>query len=242
MYPYILIIAGIVVIFQIVFLIKCFKHKMKWIHCALFEIISIIISIGLIFFYMSLPSDGFMFGVGYEEETLALLIGGFASFVMLTVTVLSVTLLFLIKEKKAGKNHFPTILVILSVILIIRGLISLTLDIQNDLSVGKTTATVIDNTVDSANREQLIVSYEVNGTFYKRTVSALTPNSRHSKNVDEIEVLYNKNNPRQYAAYSDFEKTYIPCFIISIIFLLVAKILRQNVLRKKKALESIGEK
>lgn len=179
---------------------------------------------------------------GHEEEVLALLIGGFASFVMLTVTVLSVTLLFLIKEKKAEKNHFPTILVVLSVILIIRGLISLTLDIQNDLRVGKTTATIIGNTVDSANREQLIVSYEVSGTSYERTVSALTPNSRHSKNVDEIEVLYNKNNPRQYAAYSDFEKTYILCFIISLILILVAKILRRNDLRKKTALESTGEK
>lgn len=94
--PYMMIIIyTIIFIFQIVFLVKAIKNKAKeyWIKVFALEIISIIISTILLFYYNGLSGYGFMPGLSYLGESLLSLGVTILYSVMLFITILIMILI-----------------------------------------------------------------------------------------------------------------------------------------------------
>lgn|GEM_PF-3537150 len=231
---YIFLVSIYMFLLQIIILTCCFKHIMKWAHLIGFEIASIIIFFELMIFYDNLPGYGSAPGLTHFAEVITLLGACILFSAMLVITIFLRIVVFLVKKKKEGKNYFITILIVLSLILIVTSFNLLFYDIQNDLNVGKTTAVIVGYQNNEYGYERPILSYEVAGITYENVTNRMTPELRNNLMGDPVEIFYNKTDPSQFASYSDAEKIYIPCSIISIILLIISRALRKNDLRRKQ--------
>ena len=100
MLTFLLIVYSLLFIFQITILIKCFKNKAKWKIALILEVIALIMSIVLFFYYNGLPGRGFMPGFTYLGETLLSFVFIVINTAMLTITVLSKLIIFFMEKKK----------------------------------------------------------------------------------------------------------------------------------------------
>lgn len=207
----ILIIYILAFIIQIVCLVKCIKNKLKWNILIFLEIISIITAMLLMNYYDSLPGSGFMPGLTYLGEVL----GSFASMIlyiaMLIITLIIKIIIFLINNKKQGKDYFPKIKFIIRIFAIIAVLIGIisTIDVAiHNYNTCKVSAIIVDN-VEDEGWYHPVVQFDANGTTY--TVTATNHYSGAKFSLDkEMVVYYNKNNPNELTnLYSNQEIVFI---------------------------------
>lgn len=106
---------------QIVLIVKAIKRKEKkyWISNFCIEIFSIIMSIGLIYYYEKLPRSGFMPGLQYLGEELTCLGASILYAIMLCITIIARLIVFAKSQKQQGKKSAIPLILIIAFVLII---------------------------------------------------------------------------------------------------------------------------
>ena len=123
----------------------------------------------------------------------------------------------MLEKKNQGKNYFPKIAIIIAIILLLYGVYTLILDLNNDINVAKTTATIID--YDGIHP---IVEYTIDNKTYEAEIEVVSQETLNSNLNDTIEIHYNKKQPSELGYLSYYENVYIPCFILaSLLFVIV---------------------
>lgn len=80
-------------IIQIILMVKCFKHKVKWRILLIFEVVCILIAMSVGIYYDSLPGYGFMPGLTYFGQVMVSYISMIVYIVMFCVTLLIICII-----------------------------------------------------------------------------------------------------------------------------------------------------
>ncbi len=118
---------------------------------------------------------------------------------MFCITLFIRIVLYLIKKEKEGKNYFPIIelvIRIIGIIVLVIGIVSWTGCIIYNYNIGKTSATIIDNTIDERKWYYPIVQYQVDGIDYTTINTKISGMQKFEINRQMI-IYYNKNNPSE---------------------------------------------
>ncbi len=153
---FLIMIYTVTFIFQIIYLVKAIKNKTKkyWIKVFVLEIISIIISIILLFYYNSLPGYGFMHGLSYLVEVLVSFGVTILYSTMLFITICVKIIIFEKYQKQQGKKYANPFVSIIALILIFIGIVFLSDEIIDNWGMTETIGTVVEY------EEHLVVGVE----------------------------------------------------------------------------------
>lgn len=211
-------------IIQIILMVKCFKHKVKWRILLIFETICILIAMFIGNYYSSLPGYGFMPGLTYLGQVMVSYISMIIYIIMFCVTLLIKTILYLRKKKEEGKDYFPIIKLvirIMGIIILGIGIVSWIICTIYNYNIGEASAAIIDNMMDESKWYHPVVQYNVDGITYTAINTNISSMQKLSIN-HEITIYYNKNNPNKIETIAEHEE--VPflilgsfMFIISII-------------------------
>lgn len=184
-------------------------------------------------YYDNLPGYGFMPGFTYLGEFLASFVAMIVYAVLLALTTFIRILLYLIAKKKEGKNYFPLIAMVISLILLIPGVGYFIPDLQENLSTAKTDAVIVGYQDNEYGYERPVVSYQVDGNTYEAMIDVLNDRIKASTIGDSLPICYDKKEPSQLVYLSGYELIYVPCLFISIVlFSLAIRQIRLMRLRK----------
>lgn len=217
-----LVIYILLSIFLIKTLVRCFKNKEKWWKLFIYEILALALSAFLCIYFDNLPGSGFMPGLTYLGEVL-ISYGAIILFaVILAVTAISKTVIFLHDTKKQDRRRLSRIYLVVSGIICIFGIALVIEDLSNDIYVKKVEATIIGYVENEYGYERPIVQYRVDGETYEAMIEVFTMEIKNSGINDKVTIHYDKRDPSQLGYLSYYESLYIPLFLVSIILFIVA--------------------
>ena len=122
---------------------------------------------------------------------------------------------------KVGYKITLMSMLIIAIILLAYGVNTLILDLNNDINVVKTDATIVSYGENEYGYKRPIVEYSVDNKTYTAMIEVFTAEIQNSDLNDTVEIHYNKKNPSELAYSSYYENIYIPCFLISLCLFVV---------------------
>lgn len=129
-----LIIYILIFVFQIKFLIKLIKNNKAFYPIIITEIVSIIIAIGVLKYFDSLPGTGLMPGLTYIAEYIFSLGAGIIYYIMLVISICAKILATEKNKKHQGKKYnYPFAIISIILIIIIFMFLGITMILPNIL-------------------------------------------------------------------------------------------------------------
>lgn len=205
-------------IIQIFMLVKSIKkiEKKYWISSFCLEIISIIMSLALLYYYDCLaPRGGFMPGLEYLGEELTCMGAGFLYAIMLYITLIARIIVYEKRQKSEGKKSANPFRLIIAFTLIIIGIICLFIEIKDNFGKVETTGTVIDFE-EKRNGGGIeywpIIQFSVDGQEYKDDY----PMS-HAEIGDTVKIYYSVYDNYLISRHlTNYKMIWIPAILIGI--------------------------
>lgn len=220
-------------IMQIILLVKAIKKKEKkyWIGNFCLEIFSIIMLSVLLYYYDYLaPRGGFMPGLEYLGEELTCLGVGFLSLIMLCITIIAGIIVFEKSQKAEGKKSANPLKLITAFILIMIGIISLFVEIKNNLGKIETTGTVIDfEEIRTGEGMEYwpIIQFNVNGKEYQDDYPMFD-----TEIGDTVKIYYSVYDNYRISRYLTNNKIiWIPAILIGMLIIFFR--FKEEILKKK---------
>lgn len=170
--------------------------------------------------YSNLPEH--TSGIGYFPEFLMCLGAILLFSSTLAITFFIKTTTHLIEKKHQGKNYFPKILLVISILIFAFGIYVFIINFKHNINIGKTNATIVYYAENEFGYKLPIVKYIIDEKTYKVMISVLNDELRNSSLNDVVKIYYNKNNPSKLDSPSKAETIYIPCLIISCLFIFIS--------------------
>lgn len=180
------------------------------------------------------PTAGFMPGLTYLTEYLEFLALGIAFLVQFLICFFTGAIIKLRRNRKNGGNAIFITSLILSILSLAAGLLFSYMGINYDQGIEKTEAMYNGMVPDEYGFDRPSFTYTVDGVTYnlisnyniEERMDRLTPG-------DKEVIWYKRSDPSQEDGPAAYFILYVPCFILSVIFGLIALIFRTKRNSKK---------
>ena len=204
-------------IIQIILLVKSVKKNEKkyWISNSCLEIFSIILSLALLYYYDNIaPRGGFMPGLEYLGEELFQMGILILYFVMLFITAVAGIIVFEKSRKSKGKKSANPLILIMALLFISIGIISLFIEIKDNLGKVKTDGVVIGFEKNGIENVEYwpVIQFSVDGKEYQDDYPM-----NDTKIGDTVQIYYSVYDNYHISRHLTNNKIiWIPAFIIGI--------------------------
>lgn len=215
---FLFILYLLILVAQITFLVISIRNKKNsnWICLFILEIVSVLLSMGLLIYYNRLPGYGFMPGLSHLGEIILnagmILLSG----LMLFISVCSKIVIFELNLRKENKNYVSPVCLILATSLIFVGVLATGYEILYNIDLEKTNGTVVSIASSSHwgdNVEEVTIEYVIDGEKYEDTII-----SHNNKIGDSVDIYYNKYNSSYSITFKENTKgIYIPAYLMGVL-------------------------
>ena len=211
-----LLIAYIIVfIVQLIFFVKAIRKKTKkfWIGLFLIEIIPILIAIGLMLYYESLPGYGFMPGLSYLGEILS----SFGAVVLYAVMFVSSAIICIVNGER--KKKLTPFFAVAGFLFFVIGICFFGCEFISNFEKTKSVATFVGyeelRTGSEAEQWPVLEFYVGQEKYQSRW-----PELKSASVGDEIEIYYYPvGDSYECTLYvADYRMIYITAFVLGILF------------------------
>lgn len=173
------------------------------------------------------PVAGFMPGLTYVTEYIVFIALGIAFLVQFLICFFTGAFIKLRNDKKNGGNATFISFLIVSILFLVAGLFFTYKNISYNQTIARTEAVYNGMVPDERGFERPSFTYTVDGVTYN-LISYYNPEKiRDSLNPgDKTEIWYKRSDPSQQDAPTCYSILYVPCFILSVIFGIIALVSR----------------